>query len=458
MFGTVLIANRGEIAVRIARTCRDLGIRTVAVYSTADQDAAVLRMVDEAVCIGPPQAKHSYLNSIAILQAAARTGADAIHPGYGLLSEDADFADACESTGVTLVGPASDVMAKLGDKASARSLMSEAGLPLLPGSLDPLDCPKAHELADKIGYPVIVKATAGGGGRGMSVVRNSCDFVDTFRRTQATARMLFGDGRVYVERYLDTGRHVEVQVLGDRHGHLIHLGCRDCSVQRRHQKLIEESPAPELPDGLADEMGAAAVRAARTAGYTGAGTFEFLVDREGHYYFLEVNCRIQVEHPVTELVTGVDLVAEQLRVAAGYQLALRQEDVAPRGVAVECRVNAEDPARDFAPTPGRINRYTPPGGPYVRVDSHMYAGATVPPNYDSLLAKVITWAPQRDLAIARMRRALTEFEVSGPGIATTIDFLLRVLDEQKFRKAEHDTSLVDTLISESRRDRSSGTR
>jgi acetyl-CoA carboxylase biotin carboxylase subunit len=445
MFRKVLIANRGEIAVRIARTCRELGIDTVAVYSTADRDAAVLRMVDESVCIGPAPARHSYLNSIAVLEAAARTGADAIHPGYGLLSEDPDFAHACESCGVTLVGPSSEVMAKLGDKASARSLMADAGLPLLPGSLDPLGHVRARELADDIGYPVIVKATAGGGGRGMAVVWEPGEFVAAYRRTRAAARALFGDGRVYVERYLAAGRHVEVQVLGDRHGHLIHLGCRDCSVQRRHQKLIEESPAPELPDGLADEMGDAVVRAALATGYTGAGTFEFMVDDDGRWYFLEVNCRIQVEHPVTELVTGVDLVAEQLRSAAGYPLTLRQEDIEPRGVAVECRINAEDPEHDFAPTPGRIERFVPPGGPFVRVDTHVYPGATVPPNYDSLLAKVIAWAPRRDQAVARMRRALTEFEVSGPGIATTTGFLLGVLDEPRFRKARHTTSLVDEL-------------
>jgi acetyl-CoA carboxylase biotin carboxylase subunit len=406
----------------------------------------VVRIADEAVRIGPPHPKGSYLNAAAILEAAARTGADAVHPGYGFLSEDPDFADACEASGMTFIGPPASVLAKLGDKASARALMTEAGLPLLPGSLNVLSPSDARDLADEIGYPVIVKAAAGGGGRGMSVVRDPRDFDVVYRRTQAAAHTLFGDGRVYVEKFLPSARHVEVQVLGDRQGTVIYLGERDCSVQRRHQKLIEESPAPNVPDGLAERIGQAAVRGALAAGYTGAGTFEFLVDPEGNFYFIEVNCRIQVEHPVTEMVTGIDLIAEQLRVAAGYPLTVCQEDIVPRGCAIECRINAEDPRRGFAPAPGYIERFAAAAGPFVRVDTHIESGDTVPPYYDSMLAKLIVWAPDRDQAIARMRRALAEFEVTGPRVVTTIGFLRQVLDQPWFRDAEHCTSLVDDLI------------
>ncbi|MGH3929249.1 MAG: acetyl-CoA carboxylase biotin carboxylase subunit, partial [Pseudonocardiaceae bacterium] len=388
MFTKILIANRGEIALRVARACRELGVRTVAVYSTQDRDSAVVRFADEAVQIGPDQPTLSYLNAAAVLQAAQQTGAEAIHPGYGFLSESADFADACESLGIVLIGPPASVMAALGDKTSARALMTKAQLPLLPGSLDPLDVDQARELAESIGFPVIVKAAAGGGGRGMQVIRRPDCFVDEYRRTQGSAQMLFGDGRVYLEKYLEQARHVEIQVLCDGRGRAIHLGERDCTVQRRHQKLIEESPAPRLPKGLAEQMGQAAIDGALAADYAGVGTFEFLVDPAGGYYFMEVNCRIQVEHPVTEMVTGIDLVAEQIKVAAGHPLVLTQEDVQPRGVAIECRINAEDPRRGFAPTPGLIQEFVPSGGPFVRVDTHVYPGYVVPPNYDSLLAKL----------------------------------------------------------------------
>ncbi|MGW4682113.1 acetyl-CoA carboxylase biotin carboxylase subunit [Micromonospora taraxaci] len=445
LFHKVLIANRGEIAVRVVRACRELGVASVAVHSTVDRESRVVRLADEAVQLGPAPPKLSYLNAAAVLEAARMTGADAIHPGYGFLSEDPDFADACAAEGITLIGPPAAVMAQLGDKASARTLMSEAGLPLLPGSLDPLSAEEAHRLADRIGYPVIVKATAGGGGRGMQVVGSSAEFPDAYRRTQATARMLFGNGEVYVERYLADARHVEIQVLCDGHGHAVHLGERDCSVQRRHQKLIEETPAPNLPDGLAEQMGKAAVAGALAAGYVGAGTFEFLVDRSGGFYFMEVNCRIQVEHPVTEMVTGVDLVAEQIRIAAGQPLRLAQEDVRLSGVAIECRINAEDPRRGFAPTPGRLTEFIPAGGPFVRVDTHAYQGYVVPPNYDSLLAKLVVWAPQRDQAIARMLRALGEFHVAGERVSTTTDFLADVLATDAFRTATHSTALVDQL-------------
>ena len=445
MIGKLLIANRGEIALRVARTCRELGIASVAVYSTEDRDSAVVRFADEAVCIGPGPAKQSYLHIPAVIEAARARGADAIHPGYGFLSENPDFAEVCEAEGITFVGTPAKVMAQLGDKASARAIMSDAGLPLLPGSRDALDGGQAAALADRIGYPVIVKAVAGGGGRGMRVVRDAADFADAWAQTRATALAVFRDGRLYVERYLDSARHVEIQVLADTHGNVVHLGARDCSLQRRHQKLVEESPAPNLPAELLDEMGAAAVRGARAAGYVGAGTFEFLVDPQGRFYFMEVNCRLQVEHPVTEAVTGHDLVAEQLRIAAGQPLPFRQSDIRHHGVAIECRINAEDPDRGFAPAPGTLVHCDLPGGPFVRVDTHARAGYHVPALYDSLLAKVIVWAPDRDGAIARMRRALAETVISGPGVATTAPFLARVLDHADFRDVRHHTRFLETL-------------
>ncbi|MGH4025627.1 MAG: ATP-grasp domain-containing protein [Pseudonocardiaceae bacterium] len=337
-------------------------------------------------------------------------------------------------------------MARLGDKSSARALMAEAGLPLLPGSLDPLGPEEAAKLAEQIGFPVIVKAAAGGGGRGMTVVRTAGRFAEDYRNTQATARMLFGDPRVYVEKYLETARHVEIQVLCDAYGKVIHLGERDCTVQRRHQKLIEESPAPRMLEGLTERMGRSAVEGARAAGYVGAGTFEFLVDPDGNYYFMEVNCRIQVEHPVTEMVTGVDLVQEQIKIAAGMALELSQSEVRPRGVAIECRLNAENPGTGFTPTPGTVDHFVPAGGPFVRVDTHVYPGYTVPPNYDSLLAKLIVWAPQRDAAIARMLRALEEFQIDGAQVRTTNAFLQEILRLPKFRAAEHATTVVDEIL------------
>jgi acetyl-CoA carboxylase biotin carboxylase subunit len=446
VFAKILIANRGEIAVRVARACRELGVPSVAVHSAADRDSAVVRLADEAVQIGPAAPARSYLNAAAILQAARQVGADAIHPGYGFLSESPDFADACEAAGITLVGPPASVMAALGDKASARTMMTMARLPLLPGSVEPLEAAEARELAHSIGFPVIVKAAAGGGGRGMVVVREPDAFDAEFAAVKAQAQMLFGDGRVYVERYLERARHVEVQVLCDGQGGAIHLGERDCTVQRRHQKLIEETPAPALPDGLAETIGQAAVEGARLAGYVGAGTFEFLVGPDFGFYFMEVNCRIQVEHPVTEMAAGVDLVQEQIRIAAGHPLALTQDDVRPRGAAIECRINAEEPDNGFAPTPGRIDEFAPPGGPFVRVDTHAYPGYVVPPQYDSLVAKLVVWAPGRAEAIARMQRALGEFRVAGPHLRTTKDFLAEVLDHPSFRSATHSTTLVDEVL------------
>jgi acetyl-CoA carboxylase biotin carboxylase subunit len=447
---TVLIANRGEIALRVARTCREMGLRTVAVYSTADAGSAVVQVADEAVCIGPGPAKRSYNHIPAVIEAARMTGADAIHPGYGFLSENPDFAEVCRSEGITFVGPPPEVMERLGDKATARAMMVEAGLPLLPGSTDALDdAADAHRLADEIGYPVIIKAVAGGGGRGMAVVRDGAEFAATYRRTRAGAAAVFGDGRVYVERYLDSARHVEIQVLCDAHGHGVHLGARDCSVQRRHQKLVEESPAPGLSAAAQHEMGESAVRAVLAAGYVGAGTVEFLVDGDGRHYFMEVNCRLQVEHPVTEMVTGLDLVAEQLRIAMGEPLGFTQDDVRLDGVAVECRVNAEDPERDFAPTPAIVETAELPAGPFVRVDTHVRAGYRIPPDYDSLLAKVVVWGPDRDAALRRMDRALAETRLRGPRLATTAPFLRTVLAHPDFRAGRHDTSLL-TRIGEHR--------
>ncbi|WP_067689463.1 acetyl-CoA carboxylase biotin carboxylase subunit [Nocardia jejuensis] len=441
----VLVANRGEIAVRIIRTCAELGIATVAVYSAADRDSAAVRLADEAVQIGPGPAKRSYLYIPAVIEAARLSGADAIHPGYGFLSENPDFAEVCEAEGFIFVGAPAAVLARLGDKSTARALMSDAGLPLLPGSRDPVDTvEEAQELAADIGYPVIMKAVAGGGGRGMSVVRDPADFAAAWQRTRANAGAVFGDPRLYVERYLDQARHVEVQILADTQGTVIHLGLRDCSLQRRHQKLVEEAPASGLSAELAEQIGAAAVRGASAAGYVGAGTAEFLLDTQGRFYFMEMNCRLQVEHPVTEMVTGVDLVAEQLRIAAGEPLTTARNRV-PQGVSIECRINAEDPTREFAPAPGVLTTCELPAGPFVRVDTHIAPGYAIPPHYDSLLAKVVVWAPDRPAAIARMRRALSETRLEGPGIATTTDFLHDVLDHPRFHSATHDTALIATL-------------
>jgi len=443
----VLVANRGEIAVRIVRACRELGLGTVAVHSEADRDSLAVQLADESVQIGPAPAKASYLNIPAVVEAARARGADAVHPGYGFLSEDPDFAEICAAEGLTFVGPPSKVMALLGDKSSARAMMTDAGLPLLPGSRDDLaDARDAQALADTIGYPVIVKAVAGGGGRGMRVVRRSEDLPRAWAETRAGALTLFRDGRLYLERYLDSARHVEVQVLADAHGEVVHLGTRDCSLQRRHQKLVEEGPAPALPAELIDRIADDAVRGVRSVGYVGAGTVEFLVGPDGEHYFMEVNCRLQVEHPVTEIVTGIDLVAEQLRVAAGEPLRQHRSDVVVGGVAIECRLNAEDPARGFVPTPGRLDECRLPGGPFVRVDTHVHPGYQVPSAYDSLLAKIIVWAPDRDLAIARMRGALSEVRVTGPGIATTAPFLRELLDHPRFRAATHDTALVGEIV------------
>ncbi len=451
MFSKVLIANRGEIALRIARACRELGIATVAVYSTEDRNSAVVSYADQVVHIGPASAKRSYLSIPAIIEAAKQTGADAVHPGYGFLSENPDFAEVCAEHELVFIGPSAKVISQLGDKCVARRLMAEAGLPILPGSHSPVvSAEDTLATARRIGYPVIVKAAAGGGGRGMRVVYNDGEVVDAFTTLSHQSQVLFGDPRLYVERYVARTRHVEVQVLCDAYGAAVHLGARDCSVQRRHQKLLEESPAPRLSPSMIEKMGEVSIHGAKAIGYEGVGTFEFLVDTTSDFFFMEANCRIQVEHPVTEMVTGIDLLQEQIRVAAGAPLTLRQSDIVSRGASIECRINVEDPARAFAPTPGPIDEFTMPAGPFVRVDTHGYPGYRMPASYDSLLAKVIVWAPTRDQAITKMECALDELAVRGPGIHTTAGFLRSVLAEPDFRAGRYDTGLVERLIDRGR--------
>jgi acetyl-CoA carboxylase biotin carboxylase subunit len=444
MFSKILIANRGEIAVRIARACKEIGTPCVAVYSTADADSAAVRLADETVHIGPPAPAKSYNNIPNIIGAALKTGADAIHPGYGFLSEDPYFAEICADNGITFIGPPPDVMEKVGNKATARDLMSKAGLALLPGTIEPVSsADEAQKVADDIGYPVIIKAAAGGGGRGMTVVRQRADLRSAYQNTRASAQAVFQDSTVYIERYLENARHTEIQIVCDSHGNGIHLGERDCSVQRRHQKLIEEAPSTHVSAELRAEMGAAAVRGALSVGYTGAGTMEFLLDEHGNFTFMEMNARIQVEHPVSEVVSSIDLIQEQICVASGEPLSISQDQVQLRGHAIECRINAEDPARGFAPTPGRLQVFSPPAGPWTRIDSHCSVGSQVSPFYDSLIAKLIVWAPDRARAIARMRRALAEFEISGPGVRTTIDFHRRVMDHPAFQSGQYSTDFLD---------------
>jgi acetyl-CoA carboxylase biotin carboxylase subunit len=449
VFEKVLIANRGEIALRVARACRELGVPSVAVYSSADAESAVVRCADEAVHIGPPATGRSYLHIPSIIGAALKTGADAIHPGYGFLSEDPYFAEICENEGITFIGPRPDVMERVGDKATARELMQKAGLPLLPGTVDPVKtADEGLEIADEIGYPVIIKAVAGGGGRGMSVVWSRDELPDTYQSTRATAQAVFKDSAVYIERYLQEPRHTEIQLVCDQHGGGVYFGERDCSVQRRHQKLIEEAPSIHLTPDMRREIGEKAVAGALSIGYTGAGTMEFLLDKDGSFAFMEMNARIQVEHPVSELITSTDLIQEQIKVAAGEPLSVAQDEVEFRGHAIECRINAEDPDNNFAPTAGRLDTYVPPGGPWTRVDSHCYPGWVVSPFYDSLIAKLIVWAPDRERAIERMQRALGEFEITGRGVKTTIPFHERILANARFRSGDVSTGFVDWFMAE----------
>ncbi|MFC4587717.1 acetyl-CoA carboxylase biotin carboxylase subunit [Sphaerisporangium corydalis] len=448
MFTTVLVANRGEIALRVLRTCREMGIRTVVAHSTADRDSPAVRLADESIQIGPAAPRRSYLNPAAIVTAALQAGADAVHPGYGFLSESPEFAEICQAHGLTLIGPPAGVIARLGDKARAREFAVRAGLPVLPGGQGPASgAAEAARTADAVGYPVVIKATAGGGGRAMTVVHEPGAFTRAFDATRREAVALFGDPRVYVEKYLDAARHVEVQILADSHGNVVHLGARDCSVQRRRQKLIEETPPPNLPSATIEHLGELTVRAARMAGYVGAGTFEYVLDERGACHFIEVNCRLQVEHPITEMVTGIDLVREQLRVAAGQPLGYGQRDIVCSGVSIECRVNAEDPARGFLPTPGVIEEFVPPGGPFTRVDTHVAGDTRITADYDPLIAKVSVWAPDRAQALARAHRALEEFTIRGAGVCTDLAFLREVLAHPLFRYAKHTTSLVDQMMS-----------
>ena len=430
MFEKILIANRGEIALRIQRACREMGIRTVVVHSTADTEAKYVKLADESVCIGPPAARESYLNMAAIISAAEVTDAEAIHPGYGFLSENADFAERVERSGFVFIGPHPENIRLMGDKVSAKQAMDKAGVPCVPGSDGalPEDSKEIVRMARKIGYPVIIKAAGGGGGRGMRVVHTEAALLNAVNMTRSEAQAAFGNPTVYMERYLENPRHIEIQVLADSHKNAIYLGERDCSMQRRHQKIIEEAPAPELSEKLRAKIGERCAEACRKIGYRGAGTFEFLYE-DGEFFFIEMNTRIQVEHPVTEMVTGVDLVQEQIRIAAGEKLRLRQKDVALRGHAIECRINAEDPYR-FTPSPGRITSYHPPGGPGIRVDSHVYAGYSVPPHYDSMVGKVIAYGATRDQAIRRMRIALSEMAVEG--ILTNLPLHRELLHDSRF--------------------------
>jgi acetyl-CoA carboxylase biotin carboxylase subunit len=440
MFRKVLVANRGEIALRVIRACRELGVGTVAVYSEADRESLHVRFADDDVCIGPPPGRQSYLRIPALVSAAEITGADAIHPGYGFLAENAEFADTCRASNIAFIGPTGDQIRAMGDKASARRLAAEAGVPTVPGSPGVMrDAEEALAVATGIGFPVIIKATAGGGGKGMRIARDPDEFTQLFSLAQNEALSAFGNGDVYVEKYLTRPRHVEIQVLGDQHGRVIHLGERDCSVQRRHQKLIEESPSPALTPELRQRMGDAAVRLSAAIDYVGAGTIEFLLDEDGSFYFMEMNTRIQVEHPVTEMVTGWDLVKEQVRVAAGEPLADRE--IALSGHAIEVRINAEDPYKNFQPSPGLITAYHPPGGPGVRVDTHVYAGYTVPPYYDSLLAKLIVHGRDRAEALARLGQALDSFILEG--VTTTIPFLARVIRHPDFVAGDIDTKFLE---------------
>jgi acetyl-CoA carboxylase biotin carboxylase subunit len=444
MFRKVLVANRGEIAVRLVRALREASIASVAVYSDADRASLAVQMADEAVHLGPSPASESYLRIDKIIAAARRQGADAIHPGYGFLSENADFADACQAAGIVFIGPPASAIRQMGSKTAARQLAIAAGAPVVPGTESAIvDLAEAKHTAATLGYPVLLKASAGGGGKGMRRVDREQDLETAIRDAASEALGSFGNGDVYLEKLVVEPRHIEIQVLGDRHGHLIHLGERECTIQRRHQKVIEECPSPvmlEHPE-LRERMGAAALNIARTANYYNAGTMEFLVDRDRNFYFLEMNTRLQVEHPVTELVTGLDLVQWQLRIAAGEPLTVRQEDVRWSGSAIECRIYAEDPDHQFMPSPGRITRLTEPSGPGVRLDSGVYEGWTVPLDYDPLLAKLAAWAPSREAAIARMQRALTEYEIGG--IRTNRAFFREIMQDAAFRAGNFSTAFLD---------------
>jgi acetyl-CoA carboxylase, biotin carboxylase subunit len=444
-FDKILIANRGEIALRILRACEEMGIGTVAVYSTVDRQALHVQLADEAVCIGEPPSSKSYLNIPNIIAAALTRNATAIHPGYGFLAENARFAEICAAHQIVFIGPSPESMRSMGDKSTAKETMIRIGVPTVPGSDGLLtDEKEALTIAQKIGYPVIIKATAGGGGRGMRLVRSEDELIKAYLAAKGEAEAAFGNGGVYLEKFVERPRHIEFQILADEYGNVIHLGERDCSIQRRHQKLLEEAPSPALTPELRQKMGAAAVRAAQSINYVGAGTVEFLLDRSGEFYFMEMNTRIQVEHPVTEMITGLDLIVEQIRIAQGERLSLTQDQVQIRGHAIECRINAEDPDYNFRPHPGRISGYLPPGGPGVRMDSHVYTDYDIPPYYDSLIGKLIVWGADRPTAINRMRRALREFAITG--LPTTIGFHQKILENQAFIDGEVYTNFVEQMM------------
>lgn len=445
MFKKILIANRGEVALRVIRACKEMGVRTVAVYSEADISCLHTKLADEALCIGPAPSSSSYLSIPNIISAAEITGAEAIHPGYGFLAENAEFAEVCRSCKITFIGPPPEAIEKMGHKSVARATMAAAGVPVIPGSEGAIKAMnEALAFAEEIRYPVMIKASAGGGGRGMRMVRSKSEMKDSLETAQAEAQAAFGNDEIYMEKCIEHPRHVEFQILADSHGACIHLGERDCSIQRRHQKLVEEAPCPVLTEELRERMGEAALTAARAAGYVNAGTVEFLLDADGSFYFMEMNTRVQVEHPVTEAVTGIDIIKEQIRIAAGEKLQHTQEDVTISGHAFEYRINAEDPDRDFMPGGGTVKLYNPPGGPGVRVDSHLYTGYEIPPYYDSLLAKLIIWGETRDEAIARSRRALEEYIIDG--VPTTLPFHERVVTNEFFRAGDVHTNFIATHI------------
>ena len=445
MFDKILIANRGEIAVRIIRACKEMGIKTVAVYSEADRESLHVKIADEAVCIGPANSKDSYLNMKNILEATCLTHAQAIHPGFGFLSENSMFARVCEESNIKFIGPSADVIDILGNKSNAKEMMKKAKVPVIPGSDGNIkDLDEALELANKIKYPVMLKATSGGGGKGIRLVHNEEELKKNFELVRQEAKVSFNDENIYLEKFIENPRHIEVQILADEHGNIIQLGERDCSVQRRNQKMIEESPSVFIDEEKRKKLGEAAVNAAKAVGYTNAGTIEFLVDKNGDFYFMEMNTRIQVEHPVTECVTGVDIVKEQIRIAHGEKLQYKQKNIENKGHAIECRINAEDPERNFMPFPGTISRLIIPGGMGVRIDSAMYQGYTIPPVYDSMVSKIIVHAQTREEAIQKMKEALREFEVEG--IKTNKEFLLKILESKTFQAGKFDTSFVEKLL------------
>ena len=444
MFSKILIANRGEIAVRILRACRDLNIPAVVAYSEADHDTLAVRMADEAICIGPSEARKSYLNQPAVVSAALITGCDAVHPGYGFLSEDAGFAEVCAAHDLAFIGPRAEVLERFSSKYAVRRMLAANGLPTVPGSRGIItDQRDAMDQAQEAGYPVLLKPSAGGGGRGMRLVRSPREMETSLPLARSEAQAAFGDDSIYFEKWIEESRHVEVQVLVDQHGNGVHLGERDCSIQRRHQKIIEEAPSPAMDDAARDRLRDLAIRAVVAAGYESAGTLEFLLDKDGSFYFIEINCRIQVEHPVTEMLTGLDLIAEQIRLAAGERLSLTQEQVRLDGHAIEFRINAEDPGDNFSPQTGVVDELVLPGGPGVRVDTHLYAGYEVPPFYDSLLAKLVVWGDSRPMALARARRALAEFTVGG--LKTNLPFHRGMIDNAAFLEAEISTNLLDRV-------------